>query len=82
MALGIFLDGKTTRKARVRRISENTFNIVLKQGINRQIRRMVTAMGNRVKMLKRIRMGSVKLGNMGVGKWRYLNDSEVKTLTQ
>lgn len=80
MAQGIFLDGRLTRRAMVRRLSDNSFSIVLKQGINRQIRRMVTAMGNRVKILKRIRMGSVRLGDLGEGKWRYLTESEVNTL--
>ena len=80
MAEGIFLDGKLTRRARVKRLSDTSFNIVLKQGINRQIRRMVTAVGNRVKMLKRVRMGEVRLGNLGVGKWRYLTESEVRDL--
>ncbi|ACN15318.1 RluB [Desulforapulum autotrophicum HRM2] len=82
MAAGIVLDGKITRKARVRRLSDNRFNIVLKQGINRQIRRMVTAVGNRVKLLKRVRMGSVRLGNLGTGKWRYLTDTEVRALKE
>lgn len=80
MAEGIFLDGRLTRKARVKRLSDNSFNIVLKQGLNRQIRRMVTAVGNRVKMLKRVRMGNVRLGDLGVGKWRYLTESEVREL--
>ena len=82
MAAGIVLDGKITRKARVRRLSDNRFNIVLKQGINRQIRRMVTALGNRVKLLKRVRMGSVRLGNLGTGKWRYLTETEVRALKE
>lgn len=80
MAEGIFLDARLTRKARVKRLSDNSFNIVLKQGLNRQIRRMVTAVGNRVKMLKRVRMGNVRLGDLGVGKWRYLTESEVREL--
>lgn len=82
MAAGIFLDGKITRKARVRRLSDNRFNIVLKQGLNRQIRRMVTAVGNRVKLLKRVRMGSVRLGNLGMGKWRYLTEKEIRALKE
>ncbi len=82
MAAGIVLDGKITRKARVRRLSDDRFNIVLKQGINRQIRRMVTVVGNRVKGLKRVRMGSVRLGNLGTGKWRYLTEAEVRALKE
>jgi 23S rRNA pseudouridine2605 synthase/23S rRNA pseudouridine2604 synthase len=80
MADGIVLDGKRTRRARVKRVDENSFNIVLKQGLNRQIRRMVKETGNRVKTLKRIRMGSVRLGNLKNGAWRFLTEAEVKTL--
>ena len=80
MAFGLILDGKRTRKAEVTRLSDKSFNIVLKQGINRQIRRMVTLTGNRVKMLKRIRMGSINLGTLKPGKWRYLTEVEVKSL--
>ena len=80
MADGIVLDGKLTRKARVKRVDENSFNIVLKQGLNRQIRRMVKETGNRVKTLKRVRMGSVRLGNLKNGAWRFLSEVEVKAL--
>jgi len=80
MASGIILDGRRTREAEVTRLSDKSFNIVLKQGINRQIRRMVTVTGNRVKTLKRIRMGSINLGSLKPGKWRYLTYMEVKSL--
>jgi len=80
MASGIILDGRRTREAEVTRLSDKSFNIVLKQGINRQIRRMVTLTGNRVKTLKRIRMGSINLGSLKPGKWRYLTEMEVKSL--
>jgi 23S rRNA pseudouridine2605 synthase/23S rRNA pseudouridine2604 synthase len=80
MADGIVLDGKLTRKARVNRVDENSFNIVLKQGLNRQIRRMVKETGNRVNTLKRVRMGSVRLGNLKNGAWRFLTEAEVKAL--
>ncbi|MFH1152583.1 MAG: pseudouridine synthase [Pseudomonadota bacterium] len=80
MARGIVLDGRKTRQAVVKRLAENSFSIVLKQGINRQIRRMVEECKNRVKYLKRIRMGSVILGNLPEGKWRYLSREEVERL--
>ncbi len=80
MADGIVLDGKPTRRAKVKRVAENSFNIVLKQGINRQIRRMVKETGNRVKTLKRIRMGSVRLGKLKNGAWRFLSEAEIKAL--
>nr|WP_084067221.1 pseudouridine synthase [Desulfocicer vacuolatum] len=80
MARGIVLDGKRTRKARVWRTGSHDFGIVLKQGLNRQIRRMVTKTGNGVSHLKRVRMGRVTLGNLDLGKWRHLTPGEVKSL--
>ncbi|MCK5695790.1 MAG: rRNA pseudouridine synthase [Desulfobacula sp.] len=82
MAQGIIIDKVKTRKARVKRLSKNRFNIVLKQGRNRQIRKMVGKIGNRVDVLKRIRMANINLGNLKQGKWRYLTPEEIKQLTQ
>lgn len=82
MAQGMMIDGKKTRRARVRRVSETGFKIVLKQGLNRQIRKMVGKTGNEVAMLKRIRMANVRLGNLPPGKWRHLTPKEVKGLTK
>ncbi|WP_084691788.1 pseudouridine synthase [Desulfobacter vibrioformis] len=82
MAQGMVIDGKKTRQARVCRVSENGFKIVLKQGLNRQIRKMVGKTGNQVAMLKRIRMANIHLGSLPPGKWRYLTEKEVKKLTQ
>ncbi|MFO7883635.1 MAG: pseudouridine synthase [Desulfobacteraceae bacterium] len=80
MEKGIVLDGKKTRRARVKAISRDKFEIVLKQGINRQIRRMVKKCNNRVKTLKRVRMGTIRLGNLEEGRWRYLEKREVMEL--
>ena len=80
MAHGIVLDGKKTRSAKVVPISKDSFKIVLKQGINRQIRRMVKKCSNRVKILKRIRMGNIKLARLKEGTWRYLIEKEVLSL--
>lgn len=82
MAQGMVIDGKKTRRARVHRVSEKGFKIVLKQGLNRQIRKMVGKTGNQVAMLKRIRMANIRLGSLPPGKWRYLTDKEVKKLRQ
>lgn len=80
MENGIVLDGKKTRRARVKFISRYKFEIVLKQGINRQIRRMVKKCNNQVKTLKRVRMGTIRLGNLEEGRWRYLEKREVMDL--
>ncbi len=82
MAAGMVIEGERTRKARVKRVSKNVFKIVLKQGRNRQIRKMVGLTGNKVDMLKRIRMANINLGGLKTGKWRNLTDKEVKFLTQ
>ncbi len=80
MAGGIVLDGKKTRRARVWRTGSHGFKIVLKQGINRQIRRMVSKTGNEVAHLKRLRMGAVNLGALAEGAWRHLTPEEVRAL--
>jgi len=80
MAGGMVLNGKKTRVATVRRISATRFRIVLKEGRNRQIRRMVELSGNRVTRLDRIRISGIRLGKLPVGKWRFLTDSEVAQL--
>jgi 23S rRNA pseudouridine2605 synthase/23S rRNA pseudouridine2604 synthase len=82
MARGMIIDGKKTRKARVKRIAGNQFILVLRQGLNRQIRKMVGKTGNRVAVLERVRMANVVLGNLAPGTWRYLTPEEIRGLTQ
>lgn len=81
MAVGMMIDGTKTRKAKVSRMSKNRFKIVLKQGLNRQIRKMVGKTGNRVNTLQRIRMANVRLGRLKEGGWRYLTPAEIRGLT-
>ncbi len=80
MATGIFLDGAITRPARVTRVSGKRFRIVLMEGKNRQIRRMVRKVGSRVVRLNRIRVADLKLGNLAGGTWRYLSGDEQRRL--
>lgn len=80
MASGIPLMGSRTRPAQIKRISPKQFRIILKEGRNRQIRRMVRKVGNRVAGLKRIRISNVRLGNLEEGHWRYLTAKEKKEL--
>ncbi len=82
MARGMVIDGKKTRRARVKRIGQNEFFIILKQGLNRQIRKMVGKSGNRVDRLLRVRMANLTLGRMKPGEWRYLKKEEILKLTQ
>jgi 23S rRNA pseudouridine2605 synthase/23S rRNA pseudouridine2604 synthase len=80
LAAGLPLMGTRTRPAGVRKLSDKRFRIVLKEGRNRQIRRMVRKVGNRVVKLKRIRVASILLGQLEKGRWRYLSQTEIKSL--
>lgn len=80
LAKGLPMMGTRTRPARVDRISARRFRIVLQEGKNRQIRRMVRKVGNRVTSLKRIRIANIKLGNLPSGSWRHLTESEKENL--
>ena len=80
MAQGLPMMGTQTRPARVQRISARRFRIVLQEGKNRQVRRMVRKVGNKVTGLKRIRVANIKLGGLAPGAWRHLNDQEKREL--
>ena len=80
MEKGITILGEKTRPAIVKRVSSKRFLIQLKEGRNRQIRRMVKKTGNRVTALKRIRVANVKLGTLPEGAWRHLTKKEIEQL--
>jgi len=80
MAQGLPLMETRTRPARVRRMSARRFRIVLQEGKNRQVRRMVRKVGNQVAELKRIRVANIKLGRLAPGAWRHLSDREKREL--
>jgi pseudouridine synthase len=80
IASGLPMMGSKTRPAKIRRISSRRFRIILKEGRNRQIRRMVGKVGNRVAELKRIRVSKIKLGSLAEGTWRNLTEKEKKEL--
>ncbi len=80
LAKGVNLDGRPTRPARVRRKGDCRFAIVLKEGRNRQVRRMVEAVGNEVCGLHRVRMATLRLKNLPSGQWRYLSEAETTEL--
>ena len=79
---GMFLDDGRARIAQLRSISSTRLRVVLRQGINRQIRRMFEAVGYRVKRLVRIRMGTLRLGDLPLGHWRALTTRELKLLEE
>ncbi|MFC1896593.1 pseudouridine synthase [Thermodesulfobacteriota bacterium] len=73
---GVALEGAVTLPTRIRRLGSSRFAIVLREGKKRQIRRMVEKVGNSVLRLHRIRMGTLDLGNLQEGRWRYLTEEE------
>ena len=74
---GVDIDGVITKKCKVSMIDRNTFNIVLTQGLNRQIRKMCKKFGYNVTKLERIRIVNLEIGDLEYGMWRYLNSSEI-----
>ena len=76
LAEGLPMMDAKTRPARVKRISSRQFRIVLQEGKNRQIRRMVRKVGNQVVDLKRVRIANIKLADLPPGRWRHLAPKE------
>jgi pseudouridine synthase len=77
---GVELDDGPTSPAQVRRIDGARIELVLHEGRNRQVRRMLEAVGHRVKRLHRSRYGPLTLGGLEPGAWRELEASEVQLL--
>ncbi len=76
MSSGVEILGRVTKRCEVERISDREFRIVLRQGLNRQIRRMCGTLGYTVVTLRRVRIMNVRLGDLPVGKYRDLTDEE------
>jgi pseudouridine synthase len=81
---GIELSDGATRPAEVRRLrdgAKHTFlEIVLTEGRNRQVRRMIEAAGSRVSKLVRTAIGPIRIGDLAIGKWRRLTEEEIAAL--
>src|SRR6266550_469120 len=77
---GIFLDGRRAKIVRLHSISPTRLHVVLRQGINRQIRRMFEAVWYRVKHLIRVRIGNLRLADLPRGHWRALTKREIASL--
>jgi 23S rRNA pseudouridine2604 synthase len=73
---GLMLDGKALKPAKVSWANEDQLRFVLREGKKRQIRRMCEQVGLEVTGLKRVRIGSVVLGKLPLGQWRYLRADE------
>jgi pseudouridine synthase len=81
---GVVLSDGSTRPAEVRRIRNSAtssfLEITISEGRNRQVRRMVEAVGSRVRKLVRIAIGPLRIGDLQIGKWRTLTKAEVREL--
>lgn len=80
MEKGVPILDTITKPCKVKKIGKCTFNIILTQGLNRQIRRMCEYLGYNVSSLKRVRIMNVSLGSLPTGSWRYLNSQEISDL--
>lgn len=82
MSQGVMVLGKMTKPATITRLSSGKFSIVITEGRNRQIRRMVESVGYTIKRLKRIRIENILLGEMEEGEYKPLTKAELKGLFQ
>lgn len=71
-----------TKPCKVTKVGSQTFHLILTEGLNRQIRRMCTALGFGVVKLQRIRVMNIKLQDMQVGAWRYVTKEELQILNE
>jgi len=79
---GVELEDGPTGAAEVRKVSEREIEVVLREGRNRQVRRMVEAVGNRVVSLRRVAFGPLSLGRLAEGGSRRLSEREVALLRE
>lgn len=80
MSKGVKILDQVTRPCVVKKVNKHTFNIILTQGLNRQIRRMCEILGFKVQKLKRVRIMGVHLDNLPIGNYRNLTNSELDSL--
>ncbi len=80
MSEGVQILDTTTLPCKIEKLSKYDFQIILTQGLNRQIRRMCEALGYNVYRLQRIRVMNIQLKNLPVGQWRYLSKKEKERL--
>jgi 23S rRNA pseudouridine2605 synthase len=77
---GVELEDGPTAPAQVRRLGDREIEITLREGRNRQVRRMAEAVGNEVTALRRVSFGPLRLANLPEGKVRRLSDEEIAEL--
>lgn len=82
MAEGVEIGKDKTKPCTLTRVSEDSFKIILTQGLNRQIRKMCLSFGYKVTRLERIRILFIEKGDLAYGQWRMLTSDEVKRLRE
>ena len=82
LSRGLELDDGLTAPAEVKRLGKREVEIVLREGRNRQVRRMAEAVGNDVVALQRVRFGPIELGDLPEGKARRLSDQQIADLRE
>ena len=80
LADGVKIMGELTKPSKVARVNAQSFRIILTQGLNRQIRRMCSALGYKAQRLQRVRIMNIQLGDLRPGQWRHLTPAEVAGL--
>ena len=80
LAAGVKIMGELTKPSKVTRVNAQSFRIILTQGLNRQIRRMCSALGYKAQRLQRVRIMNIHLGNLRPGQWRHLTPAELAGL--
>ena len=83
---GVMVDGRKTARAKVKILAANGLYtdvlVTIHEGRNRQVRKMVEQVGHQVVMLRRIRFGPLKLGDLPRGMWRELTQEELRELSR
>ena len=80
LRMGVQLEDGPTGPAEVRRLDKSELEVTLREGRNRQVRRMLEAVGNEVKALQRVAFGPLRLNDLPEGKARRLSDGEITEL--
>ncbi len=77
---GVDIGGYITKPSIIKRLGKNKINIVISEGKNRQVRKMLEAVNNKVVNLKRTKIGNLSLGNLKIGSYRDINKEELNKI--
>lgn len=82
MGSGVPILGVMTKKCKIDQLGDKNFRIILKQGLNRQIRRMCEVFGYEVVKLRRVRIMNITLNNIPLGQWKELEEKDMNALME